>query len=132
MDEQRFHLTERYPRLLAAFGAWIGVGAALLLLGSEQTILGIVLSILTAGIIVVGFRGSRMSERTYRRLDLRLQWISLILPVGFVGLLILMLGRFIVPLLGYLIGYFLVLLMLAVFAGRELLRVEPVSQNHRT
>ena len=111
--------------MLAAFGAWIGIGASALLLVSEQWFLGIVLSGLTAGIVAIGIRGSRMSERIYQKWDLRLQWLILIMPVVFVALAIALLGRFIAPIVGYFIAYFLVLLLLAVFAGRELLRGEP-------
>lgn len=127
MEDKGVRLNERYPRILAVFGAWMGGGATVVLLGSGQWLLGTILSGLTAVAIVVGIRGSRMSERVYRPWDLRLQWLTLIIPVGFVGILILLLGRFITPMLGYLIGYFLVLLVIAIFAGRELLHGEPES-----
>ena len=127
MEQHGIRLNERYPRIVAAFGAWIGIGAALLLFGTEQWLLGFILSGLTVVIIVVGIRRSRMSERVYRRSELFIQWLFLILPVGFVAILILLLGRFITPLLGYLIGYFLVLLVIAVFAGRELLSGHPAG-----
>ncbi len=127
MKDQGVRLSERYTRLLAAFGAWLGMGAALLLLGSGQWVLGIILSALTAVLIVVGIRGSRMSEKTFMRRDLRLQWLTLAIPVGFIGLLILLLARFFTPLVGYAIGYFLVLLVIAALAGRELLSAEPAN-----
>ena len=127
MEEQGIRLHKRYPQILAAFGAWIGIGAALLLFGTEQWIFGIILSGLTVALIVIGIRGSRMSERIYRRSELLMQWLFLVFPVGFVALLILLLGRFITPLLGYLIGYFLVLLAIAVVAGRELLSGESAN-----
>ena len=127
MKDQGVRLSERYTRLLAAFGVWLGLGAALLLLGSGQWILGIILSALTAVLIVVGIRGSRMSEKTFTRRDLRLQWFTLAIPVGFIGLSILLLGRFFAPLVGYAIGYYLVLLVIAAFAGRELLSAKPAS-----
>jgi len=127
MKDQGVRLSERYTRLLAAFGVWLGMGAALLLLGSGQWVLGIILSALTAVLIVVGIRGSRMSEKTFMRRDLRLQGLTLAIPVGFIGLLILLLGRFFTPLVGYAIGYYLVLLVIAALAGRELLSAEPAN-----
>lgn len=128
MEQQGIRLHARYPRILAAYGAWMGAGAVLLLLGSKQWLLGFILSGLTVGMVVFGIRGSKMSEKIYRRSDLLLQWLILVPPVGFVALFILLLGRFITPLLGYLIGYFLVLLVIAVLAGRELLRGKPADK----
>ena len=125
MEEQGIRISDRYPRLLSVYGAWIGAGVVFALIASEQWILGIILSGLTMVIVAVGIRGSRKSERIYQRWELRLQWLFLILPVGFIGILILLLGRYIAPLLGYLIGYYLVLVILGILTARELFQAEP-------
>lgn len=129
MEKQGVRLHERYPRILGAFGAWLGLGASILLFATEHWILGAFLMLGAAISAVVAIRGSRMSEKVFTQADMFVQWILLLMPVGFVLAMLLVLGRFFFPIVGYFAGYALILIVIAVLAGRELRRGVPSNQH---
>lgn len=129
MERQGVRLNERYPRILGAFGAWLGLGASILLFAADQWIFGAFLMLGAAVSAVVAIRGSRMSEKVFTKADMFVQWILLVIPVGFVLVLLLVVGRFFFPVAGYFAGYALVLVIIAVLAGRELRRGVPSNQQ---
>lgn len=113
-------LSDAYPRLLASFGAWLAFGVALLFIATEQPVLGVVFVVGGLGLVTLAIAGSRARKRVYRRVDLTMQWLIIILPIVMMALLLGISAFFMRPLLGYLLAYFLVLMGLAGMAAREL------------
>ena len=127
MEKHGLRVSARYPRMLAAFGAWAAFGAAFLLIATDQAVFGGILVVGGLAAIVLAIEGSRMRERVYTRLDMLAQWAILILPFGFVILLLVLTVMFYRPYLGYLLFYLAGLLVPAALAARELRRGERVS-----
>lgn len=127
MEKRGLRVRARYPRILATFGAWVAFGAAFLLIATDQTVFGGILVVGGLAAIVLAIEGSRMKERVYTRFDLLTQWVILTLPFAFVILLLVLIGLFFRPYLGYILFYLAGLVVLAALAARELRRGERVG-----
>ena len=128
MEATRYRLSDNYPRILAGFGAWAGSGIALMLLASGQYLLGGILVLLTVAMLVLAIRGGRSSERAYKGAEIVIQWIILAIPIVLAFLLLILAIMFFRPFSIYAALYFVVLVILAALAGRELRRRVPADQ----
>ncbi len=123
MEKQGLRLSARYPKYLAAFGAWSAFGMGLAFTAIQSWFWAAILIIGGALAIALAVEGSRMKERVYTRLDLAIQWITLALPIIFIALLVVLLfTTFFRPYLGGVLVYLAGMIVIAALAGRELRR----------
>jgi len=128
MEKSGYHLSKSYPKMLAAFGAWATFGIAFILLGTGQYLFGGILAFFGVGMVVLAIRGGRNSQRAYTRVDLVIQWITLVIPIVLAVLLFFLAFAFFRPYAVYVALYLAVLIFLAALAGRELRRRVPADQ----
>ena len=128
MDKQGRRLSSRYPKYLAAFGAWLGIGMGLAFIALQSWLWGAIMIFGGALAIAIAVEGSRMKERVYTNLDLAVQWATLALPIVFISLLVVLLfTTYFRPYLGPVLAYLAGLIVIAVLAAKELKRGVSVS-----
>lgn len=123
MEKQGRRLSSRYPKYLAAFGAWLGIGMGLAFIALQSWLWGVIMIFGGALAIAIAVEGSRMKERDYTNLDLAVQWVTLALPIVFISLLVVLLfTNYFRPFLGPVLAYLAGLIVIAVLAAKELRR----------
>ena len=123
MKSERIRLGVRYARILAAFGIWIGTGAAAFLLAAGQWFFGSLLVFGSVVMVVMTIDGRRLKERVYTKFDLITQGIVLVVPVVSIAFFVVVLGRNILnAVLPYVLLYLLGLVVVLALAINELRR----------